>query len=223
MEIERFLKMNITKNIRKILKEEEQKSNYQKIIDKFKRILPDEYSSKLDDVFAMIKDFIESEGFVLKIINSCSVGFMGVRTKNYIIICKPELYDNLAELIYIIFHEIRHEIQMGEHRLNQINPLSGKLEDFEELYRIYWDMEMDAHEYAMEWVEKIGKILNLPKNKFRVSSFVETYPTKSNETRNMIDGINKTIRNLIKQGYDYEDLGDLPMIKNLFNELEDLF
>ena len=74
-------------------------------------------------------------------LNNCQVPFKGTRTKDFIIICSPELYSSLPDLIYIIFHEIRHEIQMGE--LKQINPLSGDLENFDELYDIYWKILSD--------------------------------------------------------------------------------
>ena len=159
--------MNLQEHIRRILREDtEIKSNYQKLIDRFKKILPKEYSEKVDDVFEYIKDFINSKGFNLKVLNNCQVPFKGVRTKDFIIICSPELYNSLAEFIYIIFHEIRHEIQMGE--LKQINPLSGDLENFDELYEIYWKMEMDAHDYAIEWVNKIDNLINLPNKYYKL-------------------------------------------------------
>ena len=41
--------------------------------------------------------------------------------------------------------------------------MSGEIEDFEELYKLYWEMEIDAHNYGMEWVKKLGNELNLPK------------------------------------------------------------
>jgi hypothetical protein len=208
--------------IKKILKENTQpQSNYQKVIDNFKRLLPDEYHKKLDEIFQHIRNFIEKEGFTLKVLNHCQVPFKGVRTRDFIIICSPQNYNSLAELVYIIFHEIRHEIQMG--RLEQINPLSGDLEDFEELYRIYWNMEMDAHEYGLEWVDKIGKIINLPEKYYTLSPMVTNYPSMGHMVRNQIEYINKTIQDLKQRGYDYNDISDLPSIKNLLDKLDDLF
>ncbi len=44
--------MNLKESIRRVLREDtEIKSNYQKVIDKFKKILPKEYSEKVDEVF----------------------------------------------------------------------------------------------------------------------------------------------------------------------------
>ena len=212
----------LRESIRKVLKEDtEIKSNYQKVIDKFKKILPKEYSEKVDEVFEYIKDFINKKGFNLKVLNNCQVPFKGTRTKDFIIICSPELYSSLPDLIYIIFHEIRHEIQMGE--LKQINPLSGDLENFDELYDIYWKMEMDAHDYGIEWVDKIGNMINLPKEYYKLSSMVTSYPSMGHMVRDQIVVINKTIQELKKNGYDYSDISDLPFVKKHLDKLENLF
>ena len=214
--------MNLKESIRRVLREDtEIKSNYQKVIDKFKKILPKEYSEKVNEVFEYIKDFINKKGFNLKVLNNCQVPFKGTRTKDFIIICSPELYSSLPDLIYIIFHEIRHEIQMGE--LKQINPLSGDLENFDELYDIYWKMEMDAHDYAIEWVNKIGNMINLPKEYYKLSSMVTSYPSMGHMVRDQIVVINKTIQELKKNGYDYSDISDLPFVKKHLDKLENLF
>ena len=44
----------------------------------------------------------------------------------------------------------------------------------------------------------------------------------SHVIRNQIEQLNKTIKNLKDKG-KYDDLSDLPMIKNFLNKLEDLF
>ena len=213
---------NLYESIRKILKEDtEIKSNYQKVIDNFKKILPERYSEKIDEVFMYIKDFIDKEGFQIKVLNNCQVIFKGIRTKNFIVICSPESYTSLAELVYIIFHEIRHEIQMG--KLGQINPLSGDLENFDELYEMYWEMEMDAHKYAIEWVNKIGDIINLPKKYYKLSPMVTEYPTMSHMVRDQIVNINEMIKELKRKGYDYNDISDLPFVKKHLDKLEELF
>ena len=212
----------LKESIRRVLREDtEIKSNYQKVIDKFKKILPKEYSEKVDEVFGYIKDFINKEGFNLKVLNNCQVPFKGTRTKDFIIICSPELYNSLPDLIYIIFHEIRHEIQMGT--LGQINPLSGDLEDFDELYKMYWEMEMDAHKYAIEWVNKIGNMINLPKEYYKLSPMVTSYPSMGHMVRDQIVNINKIIKELKQKGYDYSDISDLPFVKKHLDKLEDLF
>jgi hypothetical protein len=208
--------------IKKILRENTQpQSNYQKVIDNFKKLLPDEYHKKLDEIFQHIRNFIEKEGFTLKVLNSCRVPFKGVRTRDFIIICSPDNYSSLAELVYIIFHEIRHEIQMR--KLDSINPLSGDLEDFEELYEIYWDMEMDAHDYGMEWVDKIGNMIDIPEDYYMLSPMVTNYPSMGHMVRDQIEYIHKTILDLKKRGYEYSDISDLPAIKNLLDKLDNLF
>ena len=209
-------------NISRILFEEtEGVSNYQKIIDNFKRLVPSEYGDRIDDVFAEIRNFIEEKGFNIKILNNCAVPFRGVRTREYIIICSPHTYRSLAELVYIIFHEIRHEIQMGELRME--NPLSGDIEDFEELYSRYWQMEMDAHEYGLEWVDRISNIIGLPEEYYRLSPMVTNYPTMGHMVRNQVESVHKTIEKLKSDGYDYGDISDLPMITNIMDKLEDIF
>lgn len=214
--------MNTQKSIRRILREEVGvKSNYQKVIDNFKVILPEEYSERIDEVFIYIKDFIVREGFNIKVLNNCSVSFRGVRTRKNIIICSPENYTSLAELVYIIFHEIRHEIQMGI--LGKTNPLSGDVEDFEELYEMYWEMEIDAHNYGLEWVEKIKGMIGLPEQFYTLSQMVTRYPTMSHMVRNQIESIYKTIQDLKQKGYDYNDISDLPFIVTLLDKLEDFF
>jgi hypothetical protein len=127
---------------------ENKNTNFNKVINSFKSKLPNEYHEIIDETFYNIKKYIENGGFEIKVLNSCPVPFKGVRTRDYIIICSPQNFNNLAEFVYILFHEIRHEIQMG--KLNQINPLSGDIENFEELYDMYWEMEMDAHKFGME-------------------------------------------------------------------------
>ena len=218
--------INLQENINRIkqvmgISEDTEVSNYQSTINNFKRILPNEYSDRVDVVFNHIKDFIEEEGFVIKVLNNCFTSFKGVRTKNYIILCSPSTYNSLADLVYIMFHEIRHEIQMN--KLKKINPLSGDIENFDELYEIYWEMEMDAHDYGIEWVKKVGDMVNLPEKYYTLTPMVTQYPTMSKAVKSHLEYVNKEINDLKRKGYDYDDLGDLPMIKNLVDKLEDLF
>jgi hypothetical protein len=209
-------------DIRRILNEEgERVSNYQRIIDNFKSTLPPQYDETIDEVFEEIRSFIERKGFTIKVLNYCTVPFRGVRTRDFIIICSPHTYKSLAELVYILFHEIRHEIQMGE--LEMENPLSGDFDDFEELYRRYWDMEIDAHNYGLEWVDRIGNIINLPDEYYKLSPTVTNYPTMGHMVRNQIQGVYNQINRLREEGYEYNDIVDLPMISNLIDRLEDIF
>lgn len=208
--------------IRRLLKEENsKKSNFDLIINHFKKKYPTEYSERIDHVFKIIKDYIVEKNFNIKVLNNCFTGFGGVRTKKYIIVCSPTSYEDISHLIYIIFHEIRHEIQMNE--LKQINPLSGDIEDFEELYKIYWDMEMDSHEFALEWVEKLGNILDLPENLYKLTSQVTQYPTMSNIVKTQIEGLHKLILKMKKEGMNYSDISDLPIVKNHLHRIENLF
>jgi hypothetical protein len=200
---------------------ENKNSNFNKVINSFKLKLPIEYHDIIDETFYNIKNYIENGGFEIKVLNSCPVPFKGVRTRDYIIICSPQSFNNLAEFVYILFHEIRHEIQIG--KLKQTNPLSGDIEDFEELYDMYWDMEMDAHNFGMEWVEKIDKILNLPSEHYNLSNNIRNYPSMSNITRQQIQNINKLIKEFKAKGYEYSDISDLPLVKNIIDKLENFF
>ena len=102
-------------------------SNYETVINHFKRLVNDspEYSKRIEVIFKFIKDFITNEGFIVKVLNNCAVPFRGVRTKDDIIICSPTSYRSLGDLVYILFHEIRHEIQMSKMDLQ--DPLSGDI------------------------------------------------------------------------------------------------
>jgi hypothetical protein len=214
--------MSLKNKIRKILREEvEIKSNYDLIIDNFKNLLPKEYHEKIDEVFKHIKDFIISEGFKIKVLNNCQVPYLGARTKKFIILCSPKNYRSLADLVYLIFHEIRHEIQMG--KLKMRNPMAGDIENFDELYKMYWDLEIDAHNYGLEWVNKVKDMINLPDNYYRLSQNIVNYPSIGHHIRNMVEQMNNTIKKLKSEGHEYSDLGDLPMIKNIIDKLEDLF
>lgn len=196
-------------------------SNFNKVIDSFKLKIPKKYHKNIDETFSSIKKYIEEGGFEIKVLNSCRVPFKGVRTRDYIIICSPQNFYNLAEFVYVLFHEIRHEIQMG--KLNKINPLSGDIENFEELYDMYWEMEMDAHKFGLEWVEKIDKILNLPSENYELSNHIEDYPLMSKRVKYEIEHINELIKDLKSKGYEYSDISDLPLIKNIIDKLENFF
>lgn len=208
--------------IKKLLKEQQlKKSNFDLIIDHFKKTYPPEYRERIEQVFEIIKDYIIQKNFNIKILNNCFTGFGGVRTKKYIIICSPTSYKDISDLIYVIFHEIRHEIQMGE--LKQINPMSGDIEDFEELYELYWEMEMDSHEFALQWVERLGQILNLPEESYKLKPHITEYPTMSNAIKKQIEGLHKLIMKMKREGMDYSDISDLPIVKNHLHKIENLF
>lgn len=215
-------KYNKESYLRKKLRENtETKSNYQQIIDNFKSLLPDEYHNKVDEVFDHIKNYIESEGFTIKVLNGCSVPFRGVRTNNFIIICSPQSLKSLADLVYILFHEIRHEIQVS--RMNKPDSLINDYDDIEELFEIYWEMELDAHDYGLEWVNKIDKIIGLPKDLYQLSKNIIDYPTAGRTIKFQIEQLHKIVKDLKKKGHEVNDILDLPIVKNYVDRLESLF
>ena len=195
-------------------------SNYETVINHFKGLVNDspEYSNRIEVIFKFIKDFITNEGFNVKVLNNCAVPFRGVRTKDDIIICSPTSYRSLGDLVYVLFHEIRHEIQMGKMDLQ--DPLSGDIEDFEEFYKIYWNMEIDAHNYGMEWVETIKDLVDLPKELYKVSPQITNYPSMSHMVRNHLVGIHKMIIEMKKNNDDFSGSSDLPMVKQHIDKLE---
>ena len=210
------------KIIKQILKEEyNPESNYGKVIDHFKTLVPSEHSETIETLFNDIKDFVVEQGFTIKVLNSCSVPFMGVRTRDFIVICSPTSYRSLGDFIYTLFHEIRHEIQMGSMGLD--NPLTGDVEDFEGLYVAYWDMELDAHNYGLGWVDKIKGSMGLPGNIYDISPQISHYPTMSHMVRNQMVGIHKMIVDLRNRGLDFSDITDLPMMQQYLDKLEDFF
>lgn len=214
--------MNLKTKIRRIIIEQSQtKSNFNKIIEYFKGMVPSEYHDNIDKTFEIIKTYILDRNFNVKVLNNCFTGFRGVRTKNTIIICSPTTYESIAEFIYIIFHELRHEIQMSI--LKQTNPFSGDVEDFEELYKQYWEMEMDAHEFGLEWVKSLKEVLNLPDQYYELSTVVKSYPSLSNLIRTSLVGLHKEIQQMKKMGVEYSDISDLPIVKKHLDKLEDLF
>jgi hypothetical protein len=66
-------------------------------------------------------------------------------------------------------------------------------------------------------------MINLPEKYYILTPMVMQYPTMSKMVKSQLKYVNKEINDLKRKGYDYDDIGDLPMIKNLINKLEDLF
>jgi len=68
--------------------------------------------------------------------------------------------------------------------IKMLNPLTDfDLEDFEALSEQYWEMELDADQFAKNMVAKIVIKLNIPidvaKNLFTLSPYIENYPSMS--------------------------------------------
>jgi hypothetical protein len=196
-------------------------SNYDRVIDKFRKKIPEDKHNEYNLIAEKIKDFIKEKGYIVKVLNSCSTGFKGVRTNKAIIICSPEMFPNFASFVYILFHELRHEQQMSEFNLR--DSYMGDIEDFEEFYKIYWDMEMDADRYGKEWVKKIGDVLKLPEEVYHLDSMIKNYPSMSYQVRQMTSHLHREIQTLKSRGMTYTDISDLDVVKRHLHTLEDMF
>lgn len=202
-------------------------SNFDRLVNKFKSDVPDNVKVEIDKISVFIKKFVTENGFLIKFYNSCSTGFSGVRTKNFIIICSPQMFHTISDFVYVIFHEIRHEIQIN--RLMKQNPLSGDIEDFEEFFRHYWDLEMDADEFAKERTKYIIDILNLSdeekKKYFKIGYQITNYPMMSSMIKNATLPLFNQVLEIKKSLPDGEkvDVSDLPLVKRIMDKLEDFF
>lgn len=199
-----------------------QKSNLEKVIDnfaKFNPILTPEIANK---VKIFVTKFLLEKKYNVKFLSAC-VSYNGVRTKDQIIICSPSSMQSLGDFLYTLFHEIRHEQQISEIKMK--NPLSEMdLEDFEKLYKEYWEMELDADQYAKNMLKSLIGTLNMEKSKipflFKISPFVENYPQASDVIKSNLNNIIRTIKNMKKEGIKYEDIQDHPMVKPFLEKLE---
>jgi len=216
------MKRNLRKNIREELTV---LSNFDKLINSFRSDFPQDLQNKVDSISLYVKNYVKDNGFNIKFLNSCRTGFKGVRTNNFIIICSPMQIENIGDFLYTIFHEIRHEEQMGKLKID--NPLTGQLEDFEKLFEDYWKLELDADEFAKkkisELVLKFGIPIGTAKQNFRLSPYVENYPTTSKIVKNYMKTIVDDIKNMRKSGMEYNDIADHPVVKNHLEKLEDFF
>jgi hypothetical protein len=204
-----------------------QKSNLNRLLEKFKNDFPEELTPKIDLIEKFVVDYIQDHNFTVKFLNSCSTGFAGVRTKDQIIICTPNSMATLGDLIYTIFHEIRHEEQMDKNRLGLDNPLSDyDLEDFEKLSKKYWELEMDADKFGKEMVAKLVIKLGIPmevaKEQLKLSGYIQNYPLASNMIMSSLKQIVNSIKDIKKSGGEYNDIQDHPMIKQYLDRLENL-
>ena len=199
-------------------------SNFSILLDRFKKRFPNQYQSKIDIIEKFVTDYIEKRNINVKFLNSCSVGFKGVRTRDQIIICSPFGMETIGDFLYTIFHEIRHEQQIRD--LKMINPLTDfDLEDFEALYEQYWSMELDADRFAKEMVAKLVIKLEIPidiaKKLFSLSPYVQKYPSMSNMVRGGVQQIINDIKIIKKSGGEYIDIQDHPIVQRHIDKLED--
>ena len=196
-------------------------SNYERVINKFRKDIPEDKMKEYNLIADKIKDFVQERGYVVKIINACNTGFRGVRTNKAIILCSPETFPNFATFVYLLFHELRHEQQMSEFDLK--DTYMGDVEDFEEFFKIYWEMELDADKYGKEWVNKIGNVLKLPQNVYKLDSMIENYPSMSNMVKQFTLHLHREIQTLKSRGMSSGDISDLDIVKKHLQTLEDMF
>jgi len=202
-----------------------QKSNLNRLLEKFKNNFPEELKPKVDAIEKFVVNYIQDHNFTVKFLNSCSTGFAGVRTKDQIIICSPNAMTTLGDFIYTIFHEIRHEEQMDKNRLGLDNPLTDyDLNDFEKLSQKYWELEMDADRFGKEMIAKLiiklGLPMNVAKENLSLSPYIQNYPLASKMIMMSLQQIVNGIKDIKKSGGEFSDIQDHPMIKRHLDKLE---
>lgn len=210
--------------IRKILKEETSKSNFDRVADSFVYKFPLELQPKIEKIKNYVKSYVIKRGYNIKFLNSCSTGFHGVRTKDQIIICSPANMETIGDFIYTIFHEIRHEQQVSE--IKMPNPLSDfSLDNFQKIYDQYWEMELDADQFAKNKIGRLVYELNIPEKiamkQFTLSDYIKNYPFASKMIEYSLRQIIEHIKRMKKSGEEYSDIQDHPMVKQYLNKLED--
>jgi hypothetical protein len=215
--------------IRKIVKESLEddtpqfQSNLDRLMDQFKYQFPKELMEKVPVIGKFVSDYIKKNNLNIKFLNSCFTGFSGVRTKDQIIICSPAQMSTIGDFLYTVFHEIRHEHQIRD--IKMPNPLTEfDLEDFEALSDQYWEMELDADQFAKNMVAKIVIKLGIPidvaSRLFSLSHYIQNYPSASRMVRGHLFQIVNGIKEIKKSGAEYEDIQDHPMVKRHIDKLE---
>jgi hypothetical protein len=215
----------IKKIIREIKEDDEPilQSNLDRLMDQFKYQFPRELMEKVPIIGKFVSDYIKKNNLNIKFLNSCFVGFSGVRTKDQIIICAPAQMSTIGDFLYTVFHEIRHEHQIRD--IKMPNPLTEfDLEDFEALSDQYWEMELDADQFAKNMVAKIVIKLGIPidvaSRLFSLSHYIQNYPSASKMVRGHLFQIVNGIKEIKKSGAEYEDIQDHPMVKRHIDKLE---
>lgn len=198
-------------------------SNLSRLLNQFKENFPEELKPKVDVIEKFIVNYINKNEINVKFLNSCSAGFSGVRTRDQVIICSPMNMKTMGDFLYTIFHEIRHEQQVRD--IKMLNPLTDfDLEDFESLAEQYWEMELDADQFAKNMVAKIVIKLGIPiedaKNLFTLSPYIQNYPSMSKMVTSSLGQIVAGIKQMKKSGAEYEDIQDHPMVKRFIDKLE---
>lgn len=199
-------------------------SNLSKLLNQFKQNFPSEYKSKVDIIETFVKDYIQKQKVNVKFLNSCATGFSGVRTRDQVIICSPMNMRTIGDFLYTIFHEIRHDQQVRD--IKMPNPFTDfDLDDLEKLNKHYWEMELDADQFAKNMVAKLVIKLGIPiqiaKQQFKLSSYIENYPMMSQGVLFQLSQIINQVKEMKKSGVEYTDIQDHPMVKKYISQLED--
>ena len=202
-----------------------QKNNLDKILDKFAEFNPTLTPEISNSVKSFVMDFLKDKNYNIKFLPFCP-SYSGVRTKDQIIVCSPSQMQSLGDFIYTLFHEIRHEQQISE--IKMTNPLSEMdLDDFENLYQKYWEMELDADQYAKNMLKTLIGKLNMEKKKipllFKTSEFINNYPQASDVIKENLTRIVRSIKQMKKEGIKYDDIQDHPMVKPFIEKLEPFY
>jgi hypothetical protein len=213
--------------MRDLIKESDEvkiNSNLDRLMDQFKYQFPNNLQSKVPVIGKFVSDYIKKNNINIKFLNSCFAGFSGVRTKDQVIICAPSQMSTIGDFLYTVFHEIRHEHQIRD--IKMLNPLTEfDLEDFESLADQYWEMELDADQFAKNMVAKIVIKLSIPidvaSRLFSLSHYIQNYPSASKMIRGHLAQIVNGIKEIKKSGAKYEDIQDHPMVKRHIDKLED--
>lgn len=199
-------------------------SNLEKVLGKFENFFPVKQRSKVPILNKFVENYIRKTGYNVKFLNACTA-YSGVRTRDQVIVCAPNQMSSLGDFLYTLFHEIRHEQQISD--IKMPNPLTEfDLDDFENLYKQYWEMELDADQFAKNMVGSIVQKLDIPiedaKNIFKLSEFIKNYPQASTMVKSSLEQIIRGIKMMKQQGVEYTDIQDHPMVKPFISKLENL-
>ena len=212
--------------IKHLMKEQEEvvkTSNFDRILNKFREGFPNEYKNEIDTISDDVKSFIRENNYTIKFLNSCSTGFSGVRTDKAVIICSPLHMASVGDFLYTIFHEIRHEQQISIFKMG--NPAIDSLDDFEELSEKYWEMELDADRFAKKKIAEIVMKSKMPveiaKTLFRLSRYIEDYPSLSKMVKYQITQLANQLKHMRDSGQEIKDISDHPFVKQHLDKLEE--
>ena len=212
--------------IKHLMKEQEEvikTSHFDKVMDKFKSSFPEEHKNEVDKISDYVKSYIRDNNYTVKFLNSCSTGFSGVRLDKAIVICSPNFMSGIGDFLYTIFHEMRHEQQISVFKMG--NPTIDSLDDFEELSEKYWEMELDADEFAKKKIAEIVMNSKIPVEKakilFRLSEYIEKYPTLSKMVKFQIAQLANQLKHMRDSGQEIKDISDHPFVKQHLDKLEE--